>query len=262
MKQRGVSIDVIPQEIAPIGDFIKTLSEPLGEIISDGDFATPQARERAIRDTFMSSVQERAAAMSLKQIWLRDEKPVGLNVQGKWSLLAVPIDRSDVVDMNNGTVGTLLSVYRGDSYSAENLVATFIMLYGPTTALIARVVSGEEAQVYDFIWSEEAHKFVPRQRGGKETSLIETGHKGDELAIYGAAEDWPGFLRSFYENEIVRRGKKVRISETVADLYEMLLKGGVIAAPLTDAEIVMWASVMDAAGLRAYSRSESIRRQF
>ncbi|MBI3313451.1 MAG: hypothetical protein HYZ83_04400, partial [Candidatus Omnitrophica bacterium] len=250
--KKGVSIDVIPQELAPLGDFVRSVGLLVSTELANVNFEDPQARENAVALLIRKAIEENQGPAAIKSVWMRDqEKPEMINDKGTKTMAVVPLDKSSVVDMSNGTIGSLFAVYKGDELTPENLEATFILLYGPTTVMIARVVPDGEAQVYDFIWSEEHHEFVQKQHAGRETSLIELTKKGDEIAFNGRLQDWPDYLEKFYYAEIKRRGKKVRISETVADLYEMLLKGGLVAVALTDVEAVMWGSVMEGAGGRS-----------
>lgn len=252
-KQTG-GVEVIPPEVRQIATFVESCAEPIRRLIADGNFATPDEREAAVTQWVRSRIAEQADQLSIKRLWLRGETEAAtLNPDGNYSLLTVPLDQSAVIDMNNGSVGTFFAVYEGGQgvYAYDNLKASFLILYGPATILVARIIVDDEPQVYDFIWDEAEEKFIPRQRGEKETSLIEMGYQGSQLAIYGKVKDWPLFLRDFYYGEVMQRGKKVRITESAADLYEVLLMGGIIAVPLTRGEIALWASMIEAAGGRS-----------
>ncbi len=251
-RRKGSAIDVIPTSLAEIGSFVKSLSNPIRDMIAYSHFGSPKERQNSATNLIKKRIQQDADSLSVKNVWFLDENPKEINKDGTYSLVVVPIDQSAVVDMNNGTVGTLFALYRGEEYTLENLVATFVLLHGPTTVMLVRITTEDgEARTYDYIWDIKTGEFVQRQHAARETSLIEMGHRGDELAIQGQIKNWPKFLEAFYYEEIMRRGKKVRITESVADLYEMILKGGIIAAPLTAGEAVIWASMMESAGGRS-----------
>ncbi|MCX5693490.1 MAG: hypothetical protein NTX47_07440 [Candidatus Omnitrophica bacterium] len=257
-QKRGlVGVDVIPHELTEIGSAIGSLGMSASDTIRYEDFNSPEERERALAKLIKSTLTQRSEEASIGSIWMKgEEKPVSVNPNGKYTILINPLDASSNIEKNNGSVTALFAVYDGSQFAKDNLIATFMVVYGPATGLVARVKVGDEFCVYDFILDEKIKSFVQRQRGGRETSLIEMNYKGDELAIWGKVKDWPPALNDFYYKEIYRSGKKVRISESAADLYEMILKGGIIAAPITQCDAVMWGSIIESAGGRSLIMTE------
>lgn len=257
-QKRGLAgVDVIPHELTELGSAIGNLGTKVSDTIRYEDFNSPKEREDAVARLIRNNLTIEIEEASVSNIWMKgEENPVSVNPKGRYTVIVNPLDDSANIEKNDGTITTLFAVYDANQLKKDNLIATFMIVYGPATGLVVRVKVGDEFCVYDFILDEKTRSFVQRQRGGRETSLIEMGYKGEELAIWGKVKDWPPALSDFYYREIYRSGKKVRISESGADLYEMILKGGFIAASMTECDAVMWSSIIESAGGRSLTMTE------
>ncbi len=151
-----------------------------------------------------------------------EEQPHVLSFEGSASDLGVtidPLDGSSLIGVNLA-VGTIVGFHRGDVLSpGKGMLGAMYVLYGPLTTLT-------------YCLREGVHEFVLGDRG--EFILQEENVTIPEGKIYAPGalrRDWLPAHRAFIEG-LEAEGYKLRYSGSfVADVHQVLHRGGVYAYP-------------------------------
>lgn len=143
------------------------------------------------------------------------------NPQNDFGIVIDPIDGSSLLDVNL-TVGSIIGIYPGNVLEkGSRMIAAFYFLYGPCTTLTLTAGTG----VHEFVMDEQGEFYL-----NIENIRIPEGK------IYA-----PGAIRKDYLpihakwiHKLERKGYKLRFSGSfVADVHQILHKGGVFAYPAT-----------------------------
>ncbi|MBI3252586.1 MAG: NUDIX domain-containing protein [Candidatus Omnitrophica bacterium] len=252
LKRRNMSTEGIPPDLEPVTRLLAEVKASLRrEVLEDRDFATPMDREEAAAKVIEGLIRQHAQETKVGSLWMSGErKPRTIHSDGDRCLVVVPLDNSRIIDINNGTTASLFALFDGRGYAAENLIASYMILWGPTTVMLVRVNMAGRPRLLDYEWSERTEQFVPRQHEDFDTHMIQAKFGGGETAIAERQKHWPPYMVKWYR-EKRNQFDKVRISESGADAYEILLSGGIAAEPLTDAEAFIWASLFEAADAKS-----------
>jgi len=225
--------------------------------IQFGGFGRPDLRERKLAGIVMSELTPEQFP-SLNGIWLRNAaNPRVLNENGRFTVAVSPIEQSASLEGSNVSTGALFGIYDGKPNS-NNLVASFFLLKGPSLGFIG-YVAGKQGDnpircVYDFKRNETG-KLEPRislKRADIEP-WVEMRFKGDRSALHGREADWPPAFKNFKRDVWDRRPLAVRYSNSLADVYEVLLNGGLWMEVVTPLEAVLLGNIFESAG--GYGRS-------
>ena len=151
-----------------------------------------------------------------------EEQPDVMTFEGSSSDIGVtidPLDGSSLIDVNLA-VGTIVGIYKGDVLSpGKEMLGAMYVLYGPLTTLTYCLGKG----VYDFTMDDRGD-FVLQE----EDVVIPEG----KIYAPGALRrDWLPAHRAFIE-KLEAEGYKLRYSGSfVADVHQILHKGGVFTYP-------------------------------
>jgi len=252
---------VVPGIDGELQDVMEGMVTHLWPAIADeigfGGVGRPDLREKKLANIIAQDLNTDNYPQ-LHSIWLRNAaNPKVLNTNGRFTVTATPIDNSESIEMANVTVGSLFAIYEGE-ITPENLVASFFLLAGPGLNFVG-YVQGEQAGkpitcVYDFKLSEEG-RLEPRINPARPDTeaWVEMKYRGGRSALHGRECDWMPAFRDFKKQIWDKRPLAVRYSNSMADVYEILLNGGLWMEALTPLEAMQLGKIFESAG--GYGRS-------
>jgi len=179
---------------------------PSGERVLEADVRVDELLEEHVGD--LDSVGTYAS----------EERADPVDTGEGYAVAVDPLDGSSNLGSNNG-VGTIVGVYDADlPASGQSLVGAMYVLYGPATT--AMVADGDG--VTEFLLTE----------GGKEvlTEDVAIPETGGVYGFGGPVPEWSSDFRR-YAMSIQRRLKRRYAGALVADVNQVLSKGGVFAYP-------------------------------
>ncbi len=140
----------------------------------------------------------------------KDEEEV-LHEDGEFLVAYDPLDGSSLINVNL-SVGSIFGIYRG-GWSAEKMVASVYIVYGPRTEMV-------------IAYKSQVRHYIYRHGRFKELEQIKIGKRGNLNAPGGTQQNWTKHHKAMVDS-LFNDGYRLRYSGgMVPDLHQILLKGG------------------------------------
>ncbi|MFH1378972.1 MAG: hypothetical protein ABII23_01720, partial [bacterium] len=240
-----------------IESMVTKLWPSLSEEIQFGGYGRPDLREQALTNIINEALKGNPLVDS---IWVRnnDKQEELLHAKGKYLVAVTPMENPACIEQANVSAGSLFGIYEGNKASPDKLVASFILLKGPGSNFIG-FVQGRQADqvinnVFDFKLNDQG-RLEPRENPSRSDiqAFIEAKFSGSRSALHGKESDWLPAFKAFKRDVWNKRPLAVRYSNSLADLYEILLNGGLWNEVLTPLEAMEVGAIFEYAG--GYGRS-------
>jgi len=136
-----------------------------------------------------------------------------------------PLDGSSNIDCNV-SIGTIFSIYHGNSYAFENIILSGYVIYGFSTELI---LTFKDDVVKRFVYDIHSTNWVYVGN-----VIIPENHKKIYCINHGNENMWYPKMRNyidFYRNNIYGTYTQRYVGSMVADIHRTLLYGGIFSYP-------------------------------
>ncbi|MCB9799966.1 MAG: hypothetical protein H6757_04330 [Candidatus Omnitrophica bacterium] len=255
LKEAAPGIDEGVERI--LESFVRDAALKIGDEIRYGNFGNPEEREANVKQLIVDALGQHA---DIGAIWFRDEDaPRPVSASGAYTVVITPVDNAEAIERRNVGVGTMIGIYKDVEYkinpkkhlTRENLEASMILFQGPGGAtrffgsLRERDHGIQKETVYDF--SNDADGVFTGVESPKRSDikpLIEIGYSGKTSGFFGRFIDWSRALINFYR-KWVTKGPKNRYSNSVADVYEILLNSGLLVEAMTPLEAQLVGAIFE-----------------